>query len=276
MPALQYRYWILTIRKDLFDPKATLHKDIQYIKGQQEKGNNTGYEHWQLIVHSKKKMTTYGMSKIFPQCNIEPTRSKAAEDYVWKDDTKVEGTEFENGTPIINRNKKADWELVRTMAKEGDVENIPADIYVKYYNTLKRIKIDHEQPTHRGAVEIRLFLGPTGTGKTFRAWDEFGTEDTYSKISTTKWWDGYKGQGKVIIDEFRGVVSIGTLLRWLDPVGYPLSLEVKGGQVMAKFNKIILTSNIHPEQWYPELDRASKDALLRRINIIEINEPYRG
>lgn len=276
MPSLQYRYWLLTIPVQHFNPDDELNSEIQYIKGQKEIGAQTGYEHWQLLVHSRKKMTVSGMSRIFAHSNIEPSRSKAAEDYVWKEDTRVEGSQFEKGSPIFNRNKKHDWDRIKDLAKEGRMEEVPSDIFLRFYPTLKRIKTDHEQPCMRGPVEVRLFLGPTGTGKTYRAWDEFGVEDTYSKIATTKWWDGYKGQEKVIIDEFRGIVSIGTLLRWLDPAGYPLSLEIKGGQINAKFNKVIMTSNIHPELWYPELDRASKDALLRRIKIIEINEIYNG
>lgn len=137
---------------------------------------------------------------------------------------------------------------------------------------MKKIKIDHEKPTSRGEVKVRLFLGPSGTGKTFRAWNELGYENTYSKIPTTKWWDGYSGESNVLIDEFRGQVSIGLLLRWLDPAGYPLTLEQKGAQCSACFTNVVLTSNQHPDYWYPDLDSVTKTALLRRIEIIEINE----
>lgn len=147
------------------------------------------------------------------------------------------------------------------------------DIY-RYYGNLKRIKNDYERPKARGKTEVRLFLGPSGTGKTHRAWEEFGREGTYSKIPTTKWWCGYQGEEKVIVDEFRGQVSLGLLLRWLDPAGYPLSLETKGGSCNAQFTRIVLTSNIHPNMWYPDADAASMCALLRRITIIEMNEKY--
>jgi len=120
-----------------------------------------------------------------------------------------------------------------------------------------------------------LFLGPSGTGKSHAAFGAFGTEaPAYSKIPTTKWWDGYQGEENVIIDEFRGAVSIALLLRWLDPAGYPLTLEVKGGGCVAKFKNVILTSNLHPLEWYPELDNATKQALLRRIEITEFNTVY--
>jgi hypothetical protein len=31
-----------------------------------------------------------------------------------------------------------------------------------------------------------------------------------------------------------------------------------------------ITSNIHPRQWYPDLDEATMDALLRRLTIINM------
>lgn len=139
---------------------------------------------------------------------------------------------------------------------------------------MKKIKSDHEKPKTRGKVKVRLFLGPSGTGKTFQAWTELGYENTYSKIPTTKWWDGYQGEEKVIIDEFRGQVSVGLLLRWLDPAGYPLSLETKGGHTVAAYTNIILTSNQHPRDWYPDLDVATQEALQRRIEIVHFNEKY--
>lgn len=123
-------------------------------------------------------------------------------------------------------------------------------------------------------MQVRLFYGPSGTGKSHKAHAVFSAEKTYFKVPTTKWWDGYQGETQVIIDEFRGAVSIALLLRWLDPAGYPLMLETKGGGTVARFNDIIITSNLHPLQWYPELDAATKDALMRRIDIIEFNTVY--
>lgn len=114
-----------------------------------------------------------------------------------------------------------------------------------------------------------VFWGPTGTGKSHRAWAEAGLQ-AYSKDPLTKWWDGYRHQEHVIIDEFRGVINISHLLRWLDK--YPVSVETKGGQAALLARRIWITSNLHPNEWYPELDMMTKEALLRRLTIIEINE----
>jgi len=114
----------------------------------------------------------------------------------------------------------------------------------------------------------RVFWGPTGTGKSRRAWDEAG-ECAYSKNPNTKWWDGYKDQAEVIIDEFRGRIDVSYLLLWLDR--YPVSVEVKGTSKPLCATRYWICSNLHPRDWFPELDGASYQALERRLEIIEMN-----
>lgn len=58
----------------------------------------------------------------------EPTRSAAADEYVHKDDTAVEGTRFELGGKSIRRNSATDWEVVRAAATSGDLSTVPADV----------------------------------------------------------------------------------------------------------------------------------------------------
>lgn len=265
--------WLLTIPVDSFDSGAPLNPKVHYIKGQKEIGSNTDFVHWQLLVHSKR-MTLSALKVIFPRAHIEPSRSSAAEAYVWKEETRVEGTQFELGAKPFKRNSKTDWAAVRVAAESGNLSVVPDDVFIRCYSNLRRIQLDHQRPQDRGTVKIRLFLGPSGTGKSFSAFGAFGTEAYYSKIPTTKWWDGYQGEKNIIIDEFRGQVSISLVLRWLDPAGYPLTLEVKGGGCVAHFTNVIITSNLHPLEWYPELDLPSKNALLRRIEIVEFNTIY--
>lgn len=70
-----------------------------------------------------------------------------------------------------------------------------------------------------------------------------------------------------MVDEFRGVIDVAQLLRWLDR--YPVIVEIKGSSVVLKAKKIWFTSNLSPEDWYPGLDSATKEALLRRFTLIE-------
>jgi len=113
---------------------------------------------------------------------------------------------------------------------------------------------------------VDVFWGRTGTGKSKRAWEE-GTTQAFPKDPRTKFWDGYRGQCHVVIDEFRGDIDISHLLRWLDR--YPVIVEVKGGSVILRAERIWITSNLDPRKWYPTLDPETLQALLRRLNITE-------
>lgn len=163
----------------------------------------------------------------------------------------------------ISRARKTDWDQIYDLAKSGQMDDIPRDIYIRHYSTLKRIRVDHCTPSFRDNIQVVVYYGPTGTGKTHRAWREaMITGDPYIKNPNTKWWDGYRGQQNVIIDEFAGRIDISYLLTWLDR--YPLICEIKGYSMPLEAIRFWITSNLHPTEWYPEAKPNHLDALLRR------------
>lgn len=270
-------HWILTIPHHGFTPY--LPDSCAYIVGQLERGESQldpvhapcadgeGYLHWQFCVSFKRKTRLGGVRSIFGPWHAEPTRSEAAFSYVGKDATRVEGTQFELGHRKLSRGSDKNWEAIRDAARSGQLDTVPADVYIRNYQSLKRIASDNMQPI---AIvrEVFVFWGPTGTGKSRRAWDE-ATLAAYPKDPRTKFWDGYRGQEHVVMDEFRGDIDIAHLLRWFDR--YPVIVEVKGSSVVFAAQKIWITSNIPPERWFPMVDPLTLEALLRRLNITEFN-----
>jgi len=257
----QVTHWILTIPHYGFLPY--LPNDCVYIRGQLEQGEG-GFLHWQLYVVFKRKVRLGGVKSVFgEQCHAEATRSDAARNYVWKEDTRIAGTQFELGSLPVRRNSVTDWDAVWSSAITGAILDVPSNVRVQHYRTLRCIAADFGTPV--GIVkETFVFYGPTGTGKSRRAWDEAGM-DAFPKDPRSKFWDGYQGQRFVVIDEFRGGIDIAHLLRWLDR--YPVNVEIKGSSVPLKAEKIWITSNLNPRQWYPDLDEETMNALLRRLNI---------
>lgn len=258
----QARYWLLTIPHAHFLPY--LPEQCQSIRGQLEKGETNDYLHWQILVAFKSKQRLRTVKSIFgDECHAEPSRSTAADAYVHKDETAVDGTRFELGSPAIRRGDTTDWEAIRNYAKRGQLDDIPGDVYCRYYGNLKRIATDHLSPNPI-VREIIVYWGPTRTGKSRRAWTDAGM-DAYPKDPRTKFWDGYRNQKHVVIDEFRGAIDVAHLLRWFDR--YPVNVEVKGSSVVLGAEKIWVTSNLDPRKWYPDLDQETLNALLRRLTI---------
>jgi len=251
---------MLTIPSSQFTPY--LPPQCSFITGQLELGEG-GFLHWQVLVAFRKKTSLRVCRTVFGACHAELSRSEAALAYVLKEETRVEGTGFELGAKPFRRNSKTDWEAVWTAAQSGDLSAIPASVRVLSYNALRSIASDFEQCP---AIirECFVFWGATGTGKSRKAWNDAGM-DSYAKDPRTKFWCGYQHQKHVIIDEFRGSIDISHLLRWLDR--YPVRVEIKGSSRPLLAEKIWITSNLDPRQWYPDLDAETLAALLRRLNI---------
>lgn len=258
---MQAKYWLLTIPHAHFLPYRP--STVQYVRGQLERGES-GYLHWQLLVIFESKRRLRHVISVFGEFHAEPSRSNAANDYVWKEDTRIEGTQFELGRIPFNRSNPKDWDSVKSAAQCGQLDTIPSDIYVRCYNSLRRITADHikANPMER---QVKCYWGATGTGKSRRAWNEASFE-AYPKDPRSKFWDGYRGEENVVVDEFRGGIDISHILRWTDR--YPVLVEVKGATTVLKAKNIYFTSNIHPRDWYPELDEETKNALQRRMDIV--------
>lgn len=194
MQRRQGTYWLGTISEEQ-DWNPSLVEGLLYVKGQEEEGDG-GFKHHQVFFVTEKKQSTRGVAKLFAPIigHWELTRSEAAEDYVWKEATRV-GEQYEFGIKPLKRNSRKDWDEIRNMAKEGRLDDIPADVFVRYYGTLKSIRADYRKPvaTERSCT---VFWGATGTGKSRRAWEEAG-DDAYAKDPRTKFWCGYKGNLKL-------------------------------------------------------------------------------
>ena len=119
------------------------------------------------MAQTSKKVTLAQLKRCFcTQAHVELTRSQAAEEYVWKEETRIPDSQFELGDRPIRRNVKEDWDKILASAKRGAMDEIPADVTIRHYNALKRIRVDYMENIARPNIQARFLTGPTGTGKT--------------------------------------------------------------------------------------------------------------
>lgn len=269
-----FSWWLLTIPFADFEQPESLPAGLLYVTGQQEVwhfdsfqiGEQNGYHHWQLVMRVKGKQRLSWLKARWPTCHAEPTLSDKARNYVTKDFTAVAGTRFELGELPVRRNEAIDWTQVKGCAVAGNLHDIPDQIYVTHYSSLRRIMVDNMDPPLREGIVVKVFIGPTQCGKSHRAREEalsFGK--FYKKIPTTKFWDGYKGEENVIIDEFRGAIDIAHLLQWFDK--FECHVENKGAGYPLRAIRFWVTSNLTVSQWYPNVDDETMAALRRRIQV---------
>lgn len=254
-------FWMLTIPHYAFTP--WLPNGCSWLRGQLELAES-GFLHWQLLVSFTSKKTLLQVKDIFGPYHSELSRSESAAEYVWKLDTRVEGTQFEFGSRPFRRNCKPDWDSVWTSAVSGAIEDIPASMRLVHYRTLRAIAADHARPLPIDR-RVNVFWGRTGTGKSRRAWDEAGL-DAFCKDPRSKFWCGYTNQQHIVLDEFRGGIDPSHMLRWLDR--YPVVVEVKGSSRPLLATQFWITSNVNPDDWYPELDPETRLALRRRFTLV--------
>lgn len=96
-----------------------------------------------------------------------------------------------------------------------------------------------------GLKEVWFIYGKSRTGKSTYARQVIGGEekDYYIKSAKNHWWDGYKNQTTVIIEDLpaKSAYQIYNLKMWLDTIHY--QVEIKGGSVWNNAQKIVITSN---------------------------------
>ncbi len=115
--------------------------------------------------------------------------------------------------------------------------------------------------------------GPTGTGKSHRAFKDFDPETHYVWKNEKEWQDGYTGQEIVIINELRGdTLRFGKLLQLIDK--WPYYLERRRREPVPFIAKhIIITSALPPEEIFVNLAEDDRlDQLYRRIVVTHVSE----
>lgn len=273
------RHWCFTsYRPDLFigenakDYYQRYHDlKINYIVYQLERCPETSREHIQgyvefkvpcRIPHAKVQLrdTTAHLEK------RKGTRQQAV-DYCKKEDTRIEGP-YEYGNKNNRQGARNDLhhicEMVKTSLNVKDVADEYPELFVKYHKGLRELVNMYVVP-RTWKTRVIILWGPPNTGKT-RYCFRYDPDAYFLQRGNGNnlWFDGYNGQGTVIIDDFYNTIKYDTMLRLCDR--YPCRVEIKGGTVEFVPNTIFITTNLHPSDIYKEIEE--RDAFWRRVSFI--------
>lgn len=266
----QGKNWCFTVN-NYDDMDQIMFKELSctYMVYGREIGES-GTPHLQgfVVMSSNKRLNA--MKQICPKAHWELAKGAADQNRVY---CTKDGDYIETGTIPINAKRKGEmeierWELALTAAKSGDLDSVPADILIRNYGNLLKIKAAHQvAPTALSGELINTWMwGPPGSGKTSRAF----SENPLSFLKgLNKWWDGYVDQKTVIVDDMDPFhKSLAQEFKvWAHH--YPFPAEIKGGSMCIRPEKIVVTSNYRIDEIWD--DEITREAMHRRF--VEIYVP---
>lgn len=271
------RAWCFTINNPKEqDVKACAEVVCNYIVTGNEVGDS-GTPHIQGYIEFKDAKSLTSVRKTLGGSAHLETRKgtpQQAADYCKKD-----GNFTERGK-MSEQGKRNDLEEIASLVKTGGVQAVideKPEAFIKYGKNIERLSELLMKPRKVKPYVVWLW-GKTGTGKTRIATAD-NTADYYIWNSSSKWWNGYKQQKRIVIDDYTwdGTENgFRYLLRLLDR--YSIQVETKGGMVHINSPEIYITSEFPPQQLFEQGNQL--DQVVRRIDRLEnlamedISNPY--
>lgn len=222
----------------------------------------TGTPHLQGYLELDRRCRPSALKKIFgrkPHWEARRGTQKQAIAYCKKDGTFYEAGETKKQGHRTDLERVIDAVKSHTTMCAAMVTEPLVARHPHLYKTVRAELDEIEAPAWRD-VEVKVYIGPTGSGKTKLAMDH---PSVYKlDMANNLWFNGYNRQTRLVIDDFYGWIRYGHLLQLLD--GYKMRLEIKGGFTYAFFTEIIITSNKLVDEWYSS--ERDLSALYRRIS----------
>lgn len=256
---------------------------------------STGNVHIQAYMQFSNPQRFSTLKKIIPTAHLEESQAqnaRAAAGYCKKGscEQRPEGGwgeffdsphptwEGEEGGTLKQQGKRTDLQQLAQQVLSGettvnDIAREQPNSFHVYGRTLERLQDLHDRKRKRDWQTQGYWIhGPTGTGKTRAIQETFGSNVYWHEMDDKGWWDAYNGEEVVALDDFRGEISFGKLLRLADR--YPCTVPRRGRQPLPFLAKVlVVTSPLPPEQIYTALPPGdSMDQLRRRFIVLEAQE----
>lgn len=250
-----------------------LTDDANYLIYGKEAAPSTGQLHFQGYVQFEMKKRITQLRVLVPQCHFEIAVGSDEDNYVYcsKEGDFVEVGERRDTTggkrgAVATAER---WKRARVAAVSNEMEDVPDDIFIKCYSAIQSIAKDNLRlPADLDGCCGVWIYGPAGVGKSRRAREKY--PDAYKKLAN-KWWDGYKQEDNVILDDFdKAHAMLAYHLKiWADRYGF--IGEVKGGALPCRPKKFVITSNYAPEDIWT--DEETLGPIRRRFAVLHMRSP---
>jgi len=252
--------WTAESVKILVDKIEPLSRYIVYGKELGKKGT----PHLQGYCQLKEQTGRPAIKKILTGFWFAKSNGTAAQasNYCKKDDDYYEYGQMKRA------GKRTDIDDLYHMAaaNKSDIEigEYNPSGYLRYHRAIDRVRLNYMRSNKKfEPVKVTVLWGEAGKGKSRKAYEIDPNLYHFTHMEGPIWFDGYRGEKTILINDFYGNIRYSYLLELLD--GYKFNIPVKGGFTWKMWNHVIITSNKHPQFWYK---KGFTPALKRRIDEI--------
>lgn len=240
----RHRGWCIVINnpteEDIraFKALKAEHKRAQFERGKE------GTKHLQGCFYLKNGRSFKGLKKEFPRAHFQIAKYYVnLYKYCCKEESRLDDEDPIEEGRLPEQGRRTDLEELAKKVKDGvsltTIAEENSGHYIRYFRGLQALK--HELTPKRNEKPYNTYIwGPAGAGKTRYVINKHGADKVYIKDGT-HWWDGYKGEEVILVDDFNGLWPFRDLLRFLD--WYAYQGQVKGGYVQIAPKYIYFTSD---------------------------------
>lgn len=262
------RRFLLTLNEpskwELLKDYLTQKNKPTYIIAALEEAPTTGHQHIHCFVKYGKVVTLSTAKLQGARVDICRGSDQQNIDYVEKDGKVI----YEEGDkPAVSQPKQK-------LTVEKAIQLTPEEILQlnwTQYKAVRTIRDDYANKRLREnkyykPIELVWLHGPTGTGKTRRAFEA----DCFPLIYNNGFFSDWGDSRKLVLEEFRGQIPYSEMLKLTDGYHGYYTLNIKGGQKVLDIDTLYITSPLLPQECYPQQaqKRDSISQLLRRITSI--------
>jgi hypothetical protein len=293
---LKSRCWVWTLNNYTTEEVSNLHSlgeerldaGIRHLMWKPEVGKKKGTPHLQgHIIFNNQHYFGPVRKMLGGRVWIKPMRGspKQSSNYIEKDDTSA-GAVCQYGI-LPAQGRVSVLDEIYDMIKSGDlrtehsvVEKYGALIMARFNQCIMRwLNGTNSKGARSSAPQVYCLWGDSDVGKSTlcRQWASEWTggnmDDVFffSLNSDKAWWDGYRGQTVVILNEMSGSAMSLTHFNQLCDAD-PYKVNVKGYQVEFNSPYILFTANASPRNWWS--DKFDKSPVLRKAVIRRFNRIF--
>jgi len=245
----------------------------KYICFGKEVGKS-GTKHLQGVVVFANALSHTSVCKKLKGAHVEACKGSITQNETY---CKKDGEWIERGIKPMDQKEKGEkgkeyYANMLQLAREDRIHEIDPQAQLVYGQALRRERDEASESRVFEDTETKMkwYYGETGTGKSYTARKEHKDDKPYFKMCN-KWWDGYRNQDVVIIEDFdkKHDVLCHHLKIWADR--YSFLAEYKGGAKHIRPKLIIVTSNWHPSNIWSNPE--DLEPILRRFELVQFGEP---